>query len=195
MLALEEEQEEEDDKEEGGVMTDFLFVSPVQIEFLRKESKKRESNRKLPKYTLPHEEHAMEIAPETIHEICDIFDMHELVEVRGVSNNDKKGVYYTAHALANTLEDAMDKSVVVVDIKGFAVKLYCPWDDEDDDEDGDEERGEGEGGGGGRVGKRIRLRSNYRPGQWTRKAKPIRDDRGQIVTDEDGNSIKEIPED
>ena len=37
MLALEEEQEEEDDKEEGGVMTDFLFVSPVQIEFLRKE--------------------------------------------------------------------------------------------------------------------------------------------------------------
>ena len=182
MLALEEEQEEEDDKEEGGVKTDFLFVSPVQIEFLRKESKKRESNRKLPKYTLPHEEHAMEIAPETIHEICDIFDMHELVEVRGVSNNDKKGVYYTAHALANTLEDAMDKSVVVVDIKGFAVKLYCPWDD--DDEEGDE----------GRVGKRIQLRSNYRPGQWTRKAKPIRDDRGQIITDGDGNSMKEIPD-
>jgi len=126
----------------------------------------------------------MEIAPETINDICEIFDGHELVEIRGVSGDDKKRVYYTAHALANTLEDAMEKSVVVVDFKGFAVKLYCPWDDDDDEE----------GEGGGRVGKRIQLRSNYRPGQWTRKVKPIRDDRGQIITDEDGNSIKEIPE-
>ena len=177
MLALEEEQEEDEEEE----VTEF-FISPVQIAFLRKEATKRESNRKLLKFTLPAEENTMEIAPETIDEICDLFEEQELIEVRGVSRDAKKRVFYMAHALANTLEDAMEKPVVVVDIKGFAVKLYCPWDD--DDEEGDE----------GRVGKRIQLRSNYRPGQWTRKAKPIRDDRGQIITDGDGNSMKEIPD-
>jgi hypothetical protein len=74
--------------------------------------------------------------------------------------------------------------VVVVEIKGFAVKLYRPWCCESDDEDEMTMR-EGQ----------IQLRTNYKPGQWTRKAKPIRDIRGQIITDEYGNSVKEIPED
>jgi len=113
-----DEGEDDDDEEEGGVMAEFFVVSPVQIAFLRKESTKRESNRKLPIYTLPPEEHAMKIAPEMINDICEIFDGHELVEIRGVSGDDKKRVYYTAYALANTLEDAMERSVVVVDIRG-----------------------------------------------------------------------------
>mmetsp|Transcript_4600 Transcript_4600/g.7661 ORF Transcript_4600/g.7661 Transcript_4600/m.7661 type:complete len:80 (-) Transcript_4600:261-500(-) len=79
--------------------------------------------------------------------------------------------------MAGMLEDAFEKPVVVVDIKGFAAKLYCPWDSDDNG-----------------VGQRIQLRSSYKPGQWTRKAKPIRDIRGQIILDENGKSIKEIPE-
>ena len=167
LLAEEEEQEE---------MASF-FVSPVQIAFLRKEANKRESNKRLPKFSLPPQETA-EISPETIDEISNLFGMNELIEIRGVSKDAKKKVFDAANGLAETLEYAMEKPVVVVDIKGFAVKLYCPWDDDEQ---------------GGRVG-RIQLRSNYRPGQWTRKAKPIRDNRGQIITDEDGMSIKVIPE-
>jgi hypothetical protein len=167
LLAEVEEQEE---------MIDF-FVSPVQIAFLRKEANKRESNKRLLKFSLPPQETA-EISPETIDEIFNLFDKSELIEVRGVSKDAKKKVFDSAHGLAATLEDALEMPVVVVDIKGFAVKLYCPWDDDE------------QGGRGGR----IQLRTNYRPGQWMRKAKPIRDNRGQIITDEDGMSVKEIPE-
>ena len=167
LLAEEEEQEERAS----------FFVSPVQIASLRKEANKRESNKRLLKFSLPHQVTA-EISPETIDEISNLFDMSELIEVRGVSKDTKKNVFDTAYCLAETLEYALGKPVVVVDIKGFAVKLYCPWDDDEQE---------------GRVG-RIQLRSSYRPGQWTRKSKPVRDNRGQIITDEDGKSIKVIPE-
>jgi hypothetical protein len=178
LLAEEEEEQEQ-------TMVDF-FVSPVQIAYLRKEANKRESNRRLVRYNLDPQETttASHISPDTIRDISNLFDTSELVEVRGISKDTKKRVFDAAHGLAGTLEEAFERPVVVVDIKGYAAKLYCPWDDDDDDDES----------GTGRDG-RIQLRSNYRPGQWTRKAKPIRDNRGQIITDEDGMSIKEIPED
>ena len=155
-----------------------FFVSPEQISLLRKEANKRDTRKKLPKVFLPPEE-SMEITSETITEISNLFETSELIEVRGVSRDKKKHVFDTAHNLALTVEDQMEKPVVVVDIKGFAVKLYCPWDDDQNDKNG---------------GKKVELRSSYKPGQWTRKAKPLRDNRGQIITDENGKSIKEIPE-
>lgn len=166
------------DDDEEYEMVEF-FVSPEQISLLRKEALKRESRKKLPKLFLPAEE-TLEATSETIEAISNLFDASELIEVRGVSRDAKKLVFDTAQGLASTVEDEMEKPVVVVDIKGFAVKLYCPWDDEQ--------------GGGGNAGKRIQLRTSYRPGQWARKAKPIRDNRGQIIRDEDGKSVKEIPE-
>ncbi|KAL3808544.1 hypothetical protein ACHAXA_002711 [Cyclostephanos tholiformis] len=173
VLFLADEGEEQED------MTVDFFVSPVQIAFLRKEANKRESNKRLPKFNLPPQETA-DVSPETLSEISNLFDKSELIEVRGMSKDSKRKVFDTAHGLAGTLEDAFEKPVVVVDIKGYAVKLYCPWDNDDEH--------------GVKRGGRIQLRSNYRPGQWTRKAKSIRDNRGQIITDEDGLSIKEIPE-
>jgi hypothetical protein len=167
LLAEVEEQEE---------MIEF-FVSPVQIAFLRKEANKRESSKRLLRFSLPPQETA-EISPETIEEISNLFDRSEIIQVRGVSKDAKKKVFDSAHGLAAMLEDSFEKPVVVVDIKGFAMKLYCPWDDDEQE---------------GRSG-RIQLRTNYRPGQWMRKAKAIRDNRGQIITDEDGMSVKEIPE-
>ena len=130
---------------------------------------------------------SMEITIETIDHICNVlFAKHEIIEIRGIGKDDKKSVHYIANAIANTLEDAINKPVVVVDVKGHAVRYYCPWDDDDENEKDDKNNES-------RVGKRIELRTKYRPGQWTRKAKPIRDNRGQIVTDVNGNSIKEIP--
>ena len=168
-------QDDDADADEEYELVEFC-VSPEQITLLRKEASKRQASKKLPKYFLP----GKEVSPETIDEISNLFDTSELIEVRGVSKENKKKVFDAAHGLAATLEDSIEKPVVVVDIKGFAVKLYCPWNDDVDEQ--------------GNARKRIQLRTSYKPGQWTRKAKPIRDNRGQIVTDEDGKSIKEIPE-
>lgn len=163
------------DADEEYELVEFC-VSPEQITLLRKEAARRQASKKLPKYFLPDKE----VSPETIDEISNLFDTSELIEVRGVSKENKKKVFDAAHGLAATLEDSIEKPVVVVDIKGFAVKLYCPWNDDVDEQ--------------GNARKRIQLRTSYKPGQWTRKAKPIRDNRGQIVTDDDGKSMKEIPE-
>jgi hypothetical protein len=165
-LQLSDEVEEYEEGEE-------FFVSPEQILFLRKEASKRESSRKLPKLILSPEE-ATEVTDETVARIMDLFDKSELIEVRGISRDVKKHVYETAHGLAGLLEEEMGKPVCVVDIKGFAAKMYSPWDED--------------------RGYNIQLRTSYRPGQWTRKPKPIRDARGQIIKSEDGKSVKRIPE-
>ncbi|KAL3759965.1 hypothetical protein ACHAWU_000588 [Discostella pseudostelligera] len=162
-----------------------FFVSPEQISFLRKEANKREARNKLPRFNLStsSQQEDMENLPnETIDAISNLFEQSELIEVRGVSKNSKRKVYEMAQTLASTLENVYETPVIVVEIKGFAVKLYRPW---SEDEDDNETMREG----------RIQLRTNYKPGQWTRKAKPIRDFRGQIITDEFGNSVKEVPED
>lgn len=170
----------EDVEEEEYEMVEF-FVSPDQISLLRKEAIRRDSNKKLPKFYLPPDESMLEITETStsITDISKLFETSELIEVRGVAKGHKKAVFDTAHGMAGMLEDAFEKPVVVVDIKGFAAKLYCPWDSDEVD---------------GGVGQRIQLRSSYKPGQWTRKAKPIRDIRGQVVLDENGKSIKEIPD-
>jgi hypothetical protein len=192
-VVLQAEEDHDDDEErEGNDAVDF-FVSPVQIAYLRKEANKRESNRRLVKYNLPPQDvftaSHFDISPDAMRDISHLFDGSEIIEVRGISRDSRKGVFDAARALAGTLEDAFDKPVVVVDIRGHAAKLYSPWDEDDDDDDNTERRETI------RTGTRIRLRSNYRPGQWTRKARPMRDNRGQIVTDEDGMSVKVIPED
>jgi FtsZ-interacting cell division protein YlmF len=216
MASLAEMDEEDNDVEEEGEEDDNnFFVSPVQIAFLRKEASKRESNKRLFKYNLPsssdvddddhHDSNdtttstsstnsssGLEITMDTINTICNIFHQHEILELRGISKQNKKLVHYIAHAIANTIEDTINKPVVVVDIKGHAVRYYCPWEDDSEDEAEDEED-DGENNNNNeqqqqRVGKRIELRTKYRPGQWIRKAKPRRNNRGQIVTDEYGNS-------
>lgn len=169
-------QDIEQDEEEYEVVE--FFVSPEQITSMRKEANKRDANKQLPKYFLSSEE-SMDVSPETIGEILTLFESDELIEVRGVAKGQKKQAFDTCYKLAATLEDTIEKPVVVVDTKGFSVKLYCPWVDDE--------------GSNGKFGK-IQLRTSYKPGQWSRKAKALRDARGQVVIGEDGKSIKEIPE-
>ena len=156
-----------------------FHVTPEQVASLRKEAAKRDSRRKLPRFFLPPEETAVSVgsppSPGTMDGILRLLEDDELVEVRGVSKDSKKRAFDACHLLAGMVEDALEKPVVVVEQKGFAVRLYSPFDEE------------------GRDG-RIELRSSYEPGKWRRKAKPVRDIRGQIVRGEDGKSIKEVPE-
>ena len=186
---LEEEIDHYDDENgENGAEVEFS-VSPEQISFLRKEASKREASNKLPRYNLsttssPQQDEEDYLSDATIHSLSNLFEQSELIEVRGVSKNSKRKVHEMAHTLASTLENIYETPVVVVEIKGFAVKLYRPWTFEtEEDDDGTVREGQ------------IQLRSNFKPGQWKRKPKPIRDHRGQIITDEFGNSVKEIPED
>jgi len=120
----------------------------------------------------------MELSQQSMDEISALFEKSELIEVRGVSKGQKKGLFDTANAMAESLEEEIGKPVVVVDIKGFAVKMYCPWLDGEDFD----------------TSKRIKLFTSYKPGQWTRKPKGIRNEYGQIVLDENGKSIKVIPD-
>ncbi|KAK1748213.1 hypothetical protein QTG54_000152 [Skeletonema marinoi] len=164
-------QEQEDDE-----LVEF-FISQEQIGVLRKEANKRDRVKKLQKHFLPQEE-SMELSQQSMDEISALFEKSELIEVRGVSKGRKKGLFDTANAMAESLEEEIGKPVVVVDIKGFAVKMYCPWLDGEDFD----------------TSKRIKLFTSYKPGQWTRKPKGIRNEYGQIVLDENGKSIKVIPD-
>jgi len=166
-------QQQEEDEEEDYELVEF-FVSPNQIDILRKEANKRKARKKLPAYfMLPGD--SREVSEETLQEISNLFEANEIIEIRGISKDKKKLVFDISYALAETIEDMMEKPVVVVEVKGFAVKLYSPFDNDE-------------------QGKRIHLRSSYKPGQWKRKPKPLRDNRGQIILDENGKSIKDIPE-
>ena len=175
LAAASEEQEEDYGEYE---LVEFT-VTPEQIAKLRKEAAKRDSRKKLPKFFLPPEESAVSEdsppSPETVGGIMSLLEDDELIEVRGVSKDSKKRAFDACQTLAEMVEVALDKPVVVVEQKGFAVRLYSPFDEE------------------GQEG-RIELRSSYEPGRWRRKAKAVRDARGQIVIGEDGRSVKEVPE-
>ena len=159
---IEEDEDDDDDDgditlEEDDEEDNKFFVSPVQIAFLRKEAMKRESNKRLFKYNLPsssssvvvvdddddnHDNNnnnntsvnnSMEITIETIDTICNIFNQYEIIEIRGISKGNKKLVHTIATSIANTLQDTLCKPVVVVDIKGYAVRYYCPWTEEEEE--------------------------------------------------------------
>jgi len=157
----------EGDEDTEGDPGEFV-VTPRQIATLRKEAGRREARKILPKVFLS----AADDGGEGLEEAAARFAESELVELRGVSRASKRQVFDTAYALAAALEERVGRPVVVVEVKGFTARLYCPWDEES------------------RAG-RLVLRHGYRPGQWTSKSKPVRDERGQIMKDENGVSIKE----
>jgi hypothetical protein len=160
--------EEEDYDDQQG---EEFFVSPANIKVLRKEATKREVGRELPKFVLPPDEQS-EISEETLSGIINLFDEAEIIEVKNISKNAKRYVYATTNDLAALLEEEMGQPVVIVSIKGFTARLYSPWVEED-------RRG------------RIVLRTSYRPNQWKKRPRPVRDNRGQVIRGEDGKSIKE----
>jgi len=177
LAAASEEQDGDGDYGEYELVE--FTVTPEQIAKLRKEAAKRDSRKKLPKFFLPPEESAVSESsppsPDSMGGIIRLLEDDELIEVRGVSKDSKKRAFDACQTLAEMVEVALDKPVVVVEQKGFAVRLYSPFDEEE------------------REG-RIELRSSYEPGRWKRKAKAVRDARGQIVLGEDGRSVKEVPE-
>ena len=113
--------------------------------------------------------------------IIGLLEDDELIEVRGVSKDSKKRALDACQTLAEMVEVAFDKPVVVVEQKGFAVRLYSPFDEE--------------GRGPDRAQVELRARAVEEEGQAGQgREGPKRARRGRQVGGEDGRSVKEVPE-
>jgi hypothetical protein len=152
------------EKASSSLIDDDEYVSPNQIKELRKEVAKRRARRKLAHFKLPASETFGEFTEETLTAVCNLLAKNELVEVRGISRDKKREVFATTEELGLALSE-QGKFVTVVEQKGFASTFYCPGDDDV-------------------VGKKIIRRTSFKEGQWTKKPKPKRDNRGQIIKGE-----------
>ena len=155
-------------------------LSPQQVKVLRKEVKKRKAKKSLKRLSLTAEEGQGAFATETLERIAEALQAEtELLEIRAISKNQRKNVKAVSELLAIQVERHMDtdesfKPVFVLDINGFSAIFYSPFLKDSD-----------------MYEKRIVLRSGYENNKWTRKPKAVRDIRGQIMTDKDGNIIRE----
>ena len=151
-------------KASSSLIDDDEYVSPNQIKELRKEAAKRRARRELAHFKLPASETFGEFTEETLTAVCNLLAKNELVEVRGISRDKKREVFATTEELGLALSE-QGNFVTVVEQKGFASTFYCPGDDEV-------------------VGKKIIRRTSFKEGQWTKKPKPKRDNKGQIIKGE-----------
>lgn len=172
---LDEDGDTDDDNDDQDYM-----LSPQQVKVLRKEVQKRKAKNSLKRLALTAEEGQGAFATETLERIAEVLQTEtELLEIRAISKNQPKNVKAVSELLAIQVERHMDtdesfKPVFVLDIKGFSAVFYSPFLEDAD-----------------LYGKSIVLRSGYENNKWTRKPKAIRDIRGQIITDKDGNIIRE----
>lgn len=156
--------EEESEKDE-------FVLTPRQFKILRREADSRKHTSKIASLALPPDESGGSFCEGTLSSISQLLDKNELVEVRAICKELKKEARDVSELLAFRLEGKVEKPVVVLNVKGHVAILYTPF------EDGHPEK--------------IKLRTSYQKGQWTRKPKVIRDSRGQIIKDEEGNNIRE----
>lgn len=153
------------DKASPSLIDDEEYVSPNQIKELRKEAAKRRARKKLTQFKLPEEECYGEFTEDSLTAICGLLARNELVEVRGISRDRKREVFATTEELGMALS-LKGRFVSLVETKGYAATFYCPGDDDEV------------------VGKKIVRRTSFKEGQWTKKPKPKRDNRGQIIKGE-----------
>jgi hypothetical protein len=167
----EEEYEEYDDDENDDDDDDdeLDYLSPSQIKTLRKEASKREANKVLPRIAYRND---VGITPMML--IISTFASHELVtisSIRADKQQHRSHVKPAAEQLAYDIALAMPTSqqqrpVFLVCIQGYSATYYSPFPK-------------------GRVvapPNRIPLhQSSYKPNQWSKRTKALRDERGQIV--------------
>lgn len=129
-------------------------VTPNQRKLLRKEVAKRRARKTLPQVWIE------DGSQERVKGIAETFtSQNELVEVRGISRDNKKAVFAESERLALELGFVTKKSVDLVESKGHASVFYCPV----------------EGNGS------IVLRTSFKEDAWEKRPKAPRDNRGQIV--------------
>jgi len=137
------------------------YLTPVQVKTLRKDASKRKARKQLATHVLSENE-SIPVSESSMLAIVSLFHENELVQVRGISREEKRHVRSDSERLALDIEMEFSKekrAVFLLDCKGHAAVYYSP-------------AGE------------MELRSGYREGQWTKKPRPKRDSRGQIIKGE-----------
>mmetsp|Transcript_10578 Transcript_10578/g.15570 ORF Transcript_10578/g.15570 Transcript_10578/m.15570 type:complete len:197 (+) Transcript_10578:166-756(+) len=135
---------------------EYMPLTPMQIKTIRKEISKRRSRKQLSQEWLPESETIGPFSEDTLANIAKLLEKNEVVEVRGISKDDKRDVFGTSEELAYYLSNCLEKNIERVETKGHTSVFYCP-------------------------GKTIKLRTNYRSNQWSKRPKPLRDNSGQII--------------
>lgn len=150
-----------------------LYLSDNHIATLRKESAKRIANKRMPVVFLPESETNGDFRPSLLAQVCHALETAELVQVRGLSRDSKKQIRKVADMLTIALGMEMGKDVNLVMCKGHSAVYYAEADD-DDEQDG--------GRSSTLKQPKIKLHTSVgKKNQWTKKPKPVRDNRGQII--------------
>jgi hypothetical protein len=136
-------------------------LTPMQIKTLRKETSRRQAWNTMATVILPTHETMGPFSDETIAQILSLLEQEELVEVRGLArddgSNNKKHVHGISELLLLELNRQPKVLVERVVTKGHATVFFAST-----------------------TGTLI-VRTSYRPNAWTKKVKPPRDHRGQII--------------
>ena len=148
---------------------------------------------------------------DTLTAISKLFETSELIEVRGISTNHHKLVRTMTDQLVDELnscddndedDDAvpiLNKPVVPVEINGYRAVLYSPFFfDEDEDTTTTTTDSSPEAS---RIlqqqqireqnqNTKMNLHTSYKINQWKKRPRGIRDHRGRIMMDENGQMIR-----
>jgi|Transcript_760 hypothetical protein len=144
-----------DDDNDSVTQQDYL--TPTQVKTLRKEANKRKSRKELKTLVFSDENNANQ---QHMAAIVHLLEDSELIEIRGISRNEKRHVRRNAERLAFEIEMELQRPVFLLDTKGHAATYYSPG-----------------------IGD-FELRTGYREGQWSKKPRPKRDSRGKIIKGE-----------
>jgi hypothetical protein len=134
--------------------SDRQGITPNQIIALRKEASKRQARKLMV-------EHMYQEDSPSYTSLCQDLQEHEMIQVRGISREDKKHVAKMGEQLAHDLSVELQRVVTVVQIQGHAVTLYSPSSNVSN--------------------RKILLRTSFKEGQLEYRQKAPRDHRGQII--------------
>ena len=147
------------------------FPTPEQKSALRKEASKRQARKKLATLHIPGEETYGPFSEGTMETIWGLLREHELLQVRGISKEERRHVFGLAERLCLELEmtqttakeDDVILPVALLSTKGHAAVIYSPTLDLNDP-------------------KKFPLRTSVgQKNTWTARVKAPRDHRGQII--------------
>jgi RNA-binding protein YhbY len=151
------------------------FPTPSQLKVLRKEATKRQASNTMARALLPPEEMYGPFTS-SLPQIMSLLEERELVDVRGISKTDNRDVRAIAERLVNDLELELQRDVTIVSIKGYTATLYCPMMNNDN------------------SSTKIQLFTSVgQKNSWVRRPKAPRDNRGQIIKDNNNSDNKATP--
>lgn len=183
-----------------------MYLSDKQLKTLRKEVDRRRKNKTLDTFYLSKDDEYMSynenddeddddddegeymrmVSEKMVSDIANTLRREEVVVVRAISRDNVKMISTDANTLVTQLEAVLGQFVVLVKVKGYTASYYCPMIDQNDIDAATQDYQQGK-----RRNQVIKLWTNYKPNKWKRKPKALRNERGSIMKDENGNIIRE----